>query len=132
MSLTCWTCQLPGHTARECPNASNLDIGGDGRPMWCGSCDERSRHIELVDGRVKRCQCHPESHKKPPQHRACPGCGELVVSWDVAPCGQHSLAATVHPYVGPAPLPPKPDSEEALRLTAASQVMRSRLARLVT
>jgi len=100
--------------------------------MWCGSCDERSRHIELADGRVKRCQCHPESHKHLTQHRRCPACHALIVSWDVAPCGQHSIAGTTHAYVGPAPKIIDPASADALRLTAAEQVAQSRIARLVT
>jgi hypothetical protein len=30
------------------------------RPPWCGTCDPRTRQVELADGRVKRCPyCHP-------------------------------------------------------------------------
>jgi|SRR5215475_8728547 len=135
MPLTCFTCQQPGHLARDCPNAAYLsspDMAGDDRPMWCGTCDERTRRLELADGRVKRCDCHPESHKMLPQHRRCPSCHVLVVSWDTAPCGQHAPAATGRPYVGPAPVAADPAKPDALRLAAAGQVMRSRLARLVT
>lgn len=33
------------------------------RPVdnWCGQCDERTRHLELPDGRARRCpNCHPQ------------------------------------------------------------------------
>ena len=31
-----------------------------GRPPWCGDCDERTRLLELDDGRATRChRCHP-------------------------------------------------------------------------
>ncbi|MFY0409783.1 hypothetical protein [Solicola sp. PLA-1-18] len=30
---------------------------------WCGRCDERTRHVELDDGRAARCAtCHPAAH----------------------------------------------------------------------
>ncbi|WP_189257330.1 hypothetical protein [Lentzea flava] len=30
------------------------------RTRWCGTCDERTRQVELDDGRPARCpQCHP-------------------------------------------------------------------------
>lgn len=30
------------------------------RPAWCGECDERTRQLELDDGRAARCpSCHP-------------------------------------------------------------------------
>lgn len=134
MAWTCFTCQQEGHLARDCPNSAYLaqpDLAGDSRPMWCGTCDERSRHIPLADGRVKRCQCHPESHKMLGQHRRCPACRELVVNWDVAPCGQHSAAATSHAYVGPPVKVAVPDNEDQLRQRAAIQVARSRLACLL-
>ena len=34
-------------------------------PEWCGGCDERTRQIELLDGRVARCpNCHPKNHQE--------------------------------------------------------------------
>ena len=132
MAFTCFTCQQPGHLAKDCPNTAYLagDMAGDSRPMWCGTCDERSRHLELADGRVRRCQCHPESHKMLAQHRRCPSCKVLVVSWDTAPCGQHSLAATARPYVGPSVKIAAPDNADQLRQLAARQVAENRLARI--
>lgn len=36
------------------------------RPAWCGACDERTRHVELPDGRVARCAvCHPLTGVRP-------------------------------------------------------------------
>ena len=133
--MLCYECGMPGHVKAQCPNKQYLappDLAGDTRPMWCGSCDERSRHVELADGRVKRCQCHPESHKMLAQHRRCPACHVLVVSWDAAPCGQHSVAGVPHAYVGPPVDIAVLDNEDQLRQAAALQVARARLARLVT
>lgn len=130
--MNCYECGQPGHIKANCPNKAWLagPAAGDGRPAWCGTCDERSRHLELADGRVKRCQCHPESHKMLPQHRRCPSCRVLVASWDAAPCGKHALAAIPHPYIGPPPAVPKAGEQDRLRQEAAAQVARSRLARL--
>lgn len=36
------------------------------RPPWCGECSERTRHVELTDGRMARCRvCHPLSVESP-------------------------------------------------------------------
>jgi hypothetical protein len=115
----CFRCGDDNHLSRDCPQrTSSYSTPGaspaapaaqsDGRPRWCGTCDEHSRHIELTDGRVKRCQCHPNSHEQLKQHRKCPTCHATVVDWDIYPCGQHVLAGVQLPYVGPPAKPPRP------------------------
>lgn len=43
------------------PEREEAPAGGLGLVTeWCGNCDERTRQIELLDGRLKRCPtCHP-------------------------------------------------------------------------
>jgi len=106
--MRCFGCGSEGHLERDCPNQRWIasDAAADGRPRWCGNCDENSRHIELADGRVKRCQCHPNSHEQLRHHRKCPRCHATVVTWDTAEdCARHILAGIQRPYIGQ---PPKP------------------------
>ena len=106
--MRCYECGADGHVKSDCPNKAWIasDAAADGRPRWCGTCDERSRHIELADGRVKRCQCHPESHMQLTQHRKCPSCRKTVVTWDTSTdCELHILAGAQRPYIGHANSP---------------------------
>jgi hypothetical protein len=101
---SCFECGDTGHMAYSCPNKAAIS---DGRPIWCGTCDERTRHVDLGD-RIRRCECHPESHKLPSHMRRCPRCHVITVTWDQAECGRHHIAG-VHPeYAGPGRVP---DSE---------------------
>ena len=101
-NMTCFACGGKGHIERECPNRQ-LASGPADKPMWCGTCDRRTRLIES-HGLAARCpQCHPLSHLHLAQHIRCPGCRMLVCAWDNNPCGQH--AAPVKPDT-------RPDREE--------------------
>jgi hypothetical protein len=128
MPLTCYECGVVGHTSFECPNKAGFaeDAYQASRPRWCGLCDQRSRHLELPDGRVKRCQCHPESHLQLRHHRKCPHCHVTVVEWDTAiDCEHHIKAGEIKPYVGSRPSAPEPDKMSK----AAQQAAESRAAR---
>lgn len=90
MPAKCWDCGETGHVVADCPNRAIA--GGDGRPPWCGICDERTR---LMGTDVAhRCPvCHPESRRQLRQHRKCPSCHVTVYEWDNAPCGSHASPA---------------------------------------
>jgi len=126
MAIRCYECGADGHVSYDCPNKALTS--GDGRPMWCGECNQRSRHVTLPDGRVARCRCHPESHKLLSQHRRCPQCFATVVQWDNGDCDRHQLAGVQPAY--------KPIVRELvipdLRAEAARQVAEFRAARQIT
>lgn len=103
MAVICNACGLPGHIARECMNVKYLDE--DGKPMWCGECDERARLRETADDKMTRCRCHPASHKLIPHHRVCPHCHVTTVAWDESDCGKHHVAGVNPEYVGPPRVP---------------------------
>jgi Zinc knuckle len=86
--MRCFECDDEGHIARDCPNRA-IDAK-DGKPPWCGVCDERTRLIGLDI--VHRCQeCHPLARKMLRQFRRCPRCRMLVCEWDTSPdCRHHS------------------------------------------
>jgi hypothetical protein len=114
MPLTCFECGVVGHGAWDCPNKAGLaeDSYQSARPRWCGLCDQRSRHLDLPDGRVKRCTCHPESHLQLKHHKKCSYCHKTVVEWDTSvDCEHHILAGVEHHYVGP-PVEVKPEPVE--------------------
>jgi hypothetical protein len=131
----CYRCGDDDHLSYDCPSHTYSSPAprtapasgaaqNDGRPRWCGTCNEHSRHIDLANGTVKRCQCHPNSHEQLRQHRKCPTCHATVVEWDINPCGRHILAGVQLPYVGPSARPsrlpavPEPNPEtEKLRLS---------------
>jgi Zinc knuckle len=86
-NLTCFGCGDKGHLERDCPNRAAT--GTDGKPPWCGFCDERTRLIDHGET-ASRCQeCHPARRKQLRQHRKCPLCHVTIYEWDNAPCGNH-------------------------------------------
>jgi hypothetical protein len=86
--MKCFSCGDDGHVAANCPNA---ELAADGRPPWCGICDERTRQIGVADGTVTRCrECHPLARQNFKSDRRCPSCKMLVYEWDNAPCGHHA------------------------------------------
>lgn len=110
MSVTCFDCGSAGHIAANCPNTG---IDGNGRPSWCGICDEATRHIQTAAG-VARCQeCHPLARRLFKSDRRCPSCRQLVYEWDHSPCGSHS---------GPSAPDRRPEREhiQAIVATASS------------
>lgn len=69
---------------------------------WCGQCDQRTRHVELPDGRLGRCRnCHPAG-----RHGRCPepGCAFRWSDGVDRPCRLH---ADLHPdlYASTRPRP---------------------------
>jgi hypothetical protein len=85
--MKCFGCGTEGHIASNCPNT---EMAADGRPPWCGICDERTRLIGIPGDRVARCQeCHPMAREQLKQFRRCPLCKKLVYEHDTAPCGSH-------------------------------------------
>lgn len=86
--MKCFSCGDDGHIAPNCPN---VELAGDGRPPWCGICDERTRLIGVPGGMLSRCQeCHPLARESLKQFRRCPSCKQLVYAYDSAPCGSHA------------------------------------------
>lgn len=66
-------------------------MDAEGKPPWCGICDQRTRLVGVPGGCVARCQeCHPLARQHLKQHRRCQACKVLVYEWDNAPCGSHS------------------------------------------
>lgn len=89
-NLTCFGCNGKGHIERDCPSSVTVGANYDDKPMWCGTCDRRTRLIESY-GLAARCpQCHPLAHLHLVQHTRCPGCRMIVYSWDNNLCGMHS------------------------------------------
>lgn len=82
--MKCHGCGDTGHIERNCPNAAI-----DARPPWCGSCDERTRHVDLGDTMLRCRDCHPLRGRMLAQDRRCPGCHAIVYVWDHAACGRH-------------------------------------------
>lgn len=115
----CFDCGDTGHMAYNCPNRAAIN---DGRPIWCGTCDEHSRHVQAdaTGDAMKRCHCHPGSHKMLPQHRRCPSCRTVVYTWNTSGCDGHRLVGAHLPYAPP--VPPRGPDHERLRLVAAQQV----------
>lgn len=100
----CYRCGDDDHYARDCPSyflaepgsspPSRPASGRTAKPPWCGTCDERTRLIELTDERMARCKnCHPLAHHELAQHRKCPACHQRVYQWDAMPCGSHRAVA---------------------------------------
>jgi hypothetical protein len=87
MPANCFDCGGTGHVVADCPNRAA--IASNGKPLWCGICDERTRQIDL-GGKAARCTvCHPLRHKQLRQHRKCPSCHMTVYEWDNGQCGSH-------------------------------------------
>jgi hypothetical protein len=115
-------CGDSGHVASACPNTAIS--GAAGKPPWCGSCDERTRLVDLGDT-MRRCRCHPLRGRMLPQHRGCPSCGEVIYAWDHAGCDNHQPVGVHGEYVGkPASVPAR--NEDSLRALALAQVAESR------
>lgn len=131
----CYECGDEGHMARSCPNLFAIrqdQERADGKPMWCGHCDRRTRLVLIItaDGeKVKRCDCHPESHKLPVQFATCPRCRNVVYQWDTAPCEKHQAVGVHRPYRAPEPTPPR-RSESELIAIARQQLAEDRAARI--
>jgi len=86
--MKCFECGADGHIAPNCPN---VGLAADGRPPWCGICDEQTRLIGIPGDRLARCrECHPLARETLKQFRRCPSCKELVYRYDTAPCGSHA------------------------------------------
>lgn len=125
MAMNCYECGSGDHLARDCPNVEHL---GNGHPMWCGRCDQKTRHYYADDGRLHRCQCHGLSHLSLPQHRRCASCKATIYAWDSTPCGSHAEPGQPRVYVGIEPKHAKPKDHRTLALAQAAE---SRAARII-
>jgi hypothetical protein len=107
--ITCFGCGDQGHLERDCPNSG---IDGNGKPPWCGICDERTRQIDTGHGMARCQQCHPLRRKPLTSDRRCPACRQLIYEWDNAQCGNHS---------GPGITNRKPEREHIDTVIAAAK-----------
>jgi hypothetical protein len=123
--MQCFECGDEGHIARECPNLGI--VGADGKPPWCGSCDEITRLVDLGDTLMRCRQCHPLRGRMLAQDRRCPRCHEIVYVWDQAACGSHQAVGVHRDYVGTVPARPA-RSETGLRALARQQLAEARAA----
>lgn len=98
--LTCYRCDGNGHIAAECTNAG-ID-SSNGRPPWCGICDETTRLVDLGDKAGRCTVCHPLARQQLKQFRKCPRCHVTVYEHDHNPCGRH---------IGPEVPDKRPDRE---------------------
>ena len=109
MPATCWDCGETGHVVADCPNAAFTGTS-DGKPPWCGACDERTRMFGLDV--AHRCPvCNPNRRQSLKQHRKCPSCHQTAHEWDNAPCGSHS---------GPDAKDRRPDRDHIEQIVAAT------------
>lgn len=132
--MKCFECGDDGHMSRSCPNRDMIrreQAAADGKPIWCGECDRRTRLIiTTTDGHdvATRCQCHPESHKLPAQFTRC-HCGTVIYQWDTAGCDRHQPIGA-HLTVRSAPATEPRNRDELMQL-AAGQAAESRRGRAV-
>jgi hypothetical protein len=84
--MKCYGCGDQGHIEPHCPNA----VFDDGKPSWCGFCDEKTRLIDHGHSASRCQQCHPNRNKQLRQRRKCPHCHVTVYDWDNEPCGRHA------------------------------------------
>ena len=94
--ITCWECGDQGHAAADCPNT--VRVTDSGKPPWCGSCDERTRLVDLGD-KMRRCgTCHPLKGRMLAQHQKCPACHEVIYVWDHTACDNHQPVGVHREY----------------------------------
>jgi hypothetical protein len=94
----CYSCGESGHLAALCPAKADkapTEWTMSTRPPWCGQCEQRARLVDCADHvvRCRDCWAWPErrTNRGQPltQHTRCGGCGDVIYSWDAAPCGKH-------------------------------------------
>jgi len=118
----CYYCGDDDHLGRECPKLQAHQRRATspqpqayvprGEPvMWCGTCDENTRLLDMGHSMSRCPRCHPLRYQQLRQSRKCPACNKTVLDWDHSPCDAHAQPGM------PVPRPAVTGRPESTRMT---------------